>query len=172
MIKNNNVIEQAIDLSILNMSFLSKPVIVGGLAMEYYGLRKCGDDFDFIVTNEDYQVLARKYPDYRKDTWGDLFVEVGKYQLFRSISRLDYSFYSDNSIEYNRYKIVSFERLFLMKAFAVRSQPEIQKNVDNFGLVIGYYYDNFRNQEYVANAELHISAYMNALNGLIIGGKY
>jgi hypothetical protein len=154
------------------MSFSSKPIIVGGLAMEYYGLRKCGDDIDFIITDEDYQSLAKKYPDCTMDTWGDLLVEVSRHQFFRSISRLDYSFYSENAIEYSYYKVISFERLFFMKAAAVRSQPEIKKHEDDFGFVIGYCYDNYRNQEYVANAELHTSAYMNAPNGVIFGGKY
>lgn len=48
----------------------------------------------------------------------------------------------------------------------------IKKHFYDFGFVIGHYYGNYRNQEYVANAELHTSAYMNALNGLIFGGKY
>ena len=139
--------------------------------MEYYGLRKCGDDFDFIVTNGDYQVLAKNYPDYRIDTWGDLLVEIGQYQLFRSLSRLDYSFYSENAIEYNHYKVISFQRLFFMKAAAVRSQPEIKKHIDDFGLVIGCVYNNYRNQEYVANADFHAFAYSNAPNGSILRGQ-
>lgn len=42
----------------------------GGLAMEYYGLRKCGNDIDFIISNQDYQILSLKYPDYKVDYWG------------------------------------------------------------------------------------------------------
>lgn len=35
-----NCIENIINLSLFNISFSSKPLVVGGLAMEYYGLRK------------------------------------------------------------------------------------------------------------------------------------
>ena len=37
----------------LHYQFIDKPLIVGGLAMEYYGLRKHGDDVDFIITDRD-----------------------------------------------------------------------------------------------------------------------
>ncbi len=59
-------LERIIDLPKLGYEFRDKPVIVGGLAMEYYGLRKHGDDVDFIVTERDYQSLKLKFPDNRK----------------------------------------------------------------------------------------------------------
>ena len=55
-----------IDLRNLNFRFKKKPLLVGGKAMEYYGLRKAGEDIDFIVTNEDYKQLARQYPNNSK----------------------------------------------------------------------------------------------------------
>ncbi len=68
---NERELESTIDIQRLGYAFLDKPVIVGGLAMEYYGLRKHGDDIDFIVTDRDYQRLKVKFPDHRKDVWGD-----------------------------------------------------------------------------------------------------
>lgn len=59
-------------LTASKLSFKNKPILIGGMAMEYYEMRKAGDDIDFIITNDDYQALAEKYPDQRKDLYGDL----------------------------------------------------------------------------------------------------
>jgi hypothetical protein len=69
-------LEQTINIEELGYEFLDKPVIVGGLAMEYYGLRKHGDDIDFIVTERDYQRLKARFPNNRKDVWGDFGIQV------------------------------------------------------------------------------------------------
>jgi len=169
---NKSVIDNAIDLTCIGITFSSKPIIVGGLAMEYYGLRKCGDDIDFIISNEDYQILASKYSECKIDTWGDLGIKFNQFELLRSISRLDYDFYSKGAIEYEKYNVLSFERLFFMTAAAVRSEPDVKKRVDDFGLALGHCYNNYRNQDYVTNAELHTATYENALDGTIFGGKY
>ena len=50
-----------------NLQFSSKPILIGGQAMEYYDIRKTGKDIDFVVTDKDYQSLAGKYPEKRKD---------------------------------------------------------------------------------------------------------
>jgi hypothetical protein len=169
---NKSVIDNVIDLTCIGITFSSKPIIVGGLAMEYYGLRKCGDDFDLIISNEDYLFLASKYPKRKIDIWGDLGIEFNQYELLRSISRLDYEFYSKGAIEYEKYKVISFERLFFMTAAAVRSEPAVQKRIDDFGLALGHCYNNYRNQDYVVNAQLHTVTYENAPDGTIFGGNY
>lgn len=169
---NKSVIDNALDISSIGITFSSKPIVVGGLAMEYYGLRKCGNDIDLIISNEDYQILASQYSECKIDIWGDLGIKFNQFELLRSISRLDYDFYSNGAVEYEKYKVLSFERLFFMTAAAVRSEPDVQKRVDDFGLALGHCYNNYRNQAYVKNAELNIMAYENAPDGTIFGGKY
>lgn len=39
-----------IDLSNLDFSFQARPLLIGGKAMEYYGLRQAGSDIDFVIT--------------------------------------------------------------------------------------------------------------------------
>ena len=51
-----------IDLSKLNFDFSSKPLLIGGMAMQYYGLRPSGADVDFVITTQDYLRLAAQYP--------------------------------------------------------------------------------------------------------------
>lgn len=130
------------------------------------------NDIDLIISNKDYQILANKYPKYKIDTWGDLGIRFDRYELLRSISRLDYNFYSEGAFEYEKYKVISFDKLFFMTAAAVRSEPEVQKRVDDFGLAIGYYYDKYRNHEYLENAKLHEASYLSVPEGTIFADKY
>lgn len=51
-----------IDLSVLKYSFTQKPLVVGGRAMEYYGLRKSGEDIDLIAPAVDVGNLIKQYP--------------------------------------------------------------------------------------------------------------
>ena len=71
-----------IDLSKLNFAFRTRPLLIGGKAMEYYGLRKAGEDIDFVITAEDYAHLAQMYPEEDlKDLWGDLGVCVDEFEI-------------------------------------------------------------------------------------------
>lgn len=40
------------------LRFESKPILIGGMAMEYYGIRKSGADIDLVIRDEDYQTHA------------------------------------------------------------------------------------------------------------------
>ena len=48
--------------------FAMSPVILGGMAMKYYGLRKSGPESDFVISDVDYQTLASRHPE-KKDIW-------------------------------------------------------------------------------------------------------
>lgn len=39
-----------------------KPLLIGGVAMEYYGLRKAGADIDLVVSARDHANLKRRIP--------------------------------------------------------------------------------------------------------------
>jgi hypothetical protein len=104
------LIDKQLELWKLGVDFTTKPLIVGGMAMEYYGLRKHGLDVDFIISFEDYETLATKYPTYKKDSWGDLGIAVHDFELFRTIWKLDYAFLSTDAAEYDNYKVISIDR--------------------------------------------------------------
>jgi hypothetical protein len=47
-----------INLSVLNYKFMNKPLLIGGKAMEYYGLRKAGLDINSVsIHNQDKSSL-------------------------------------------------------------------------------------------------------------------
>ena len=51
-----------IDLGKLDYKFLHKPLLIGGKAMEYYGLRKSGQDIDFVYIRRGPFETSSKYP--------------------------------------------------------------------------------------------------------------
>lgn len=117
-----------IDLKKLNHAFHSRPLLVGGLAMEYYGLRKAGADIDFIITTQDYEALAKLYPENRKDLFGDLGVAVHEFELWKCILLFEYDFLSQGAIEEDEIKVISLEKLLFMKALAI-SEPKYEQDV-------------------------------------------
>jgi hypothetical protein len=166
---SSEIIDNALELEKLGMIFTSKPIIVGGLAMEYYGLRQRGSDVDFIISNDDYQTLAQLYPKNKKDVWADLGISVHGFEMFRSIWRFDYDFYSVNALEYDRYKIVSFEKLFLMKVLAMNAGEKHKRDV---ALILEQYLKKYENPEYKRNMDDNIQKYLSVPGGIIYNDEY
>lgn len=108
-----------IDLSILNYTFTTKPLLIGGMAMEFYGLRPSGADIDFVITRADYDALAALYPANLQDLGGDLGVCVYNFEIWTTICMFDYAELSVGALEHERYKIVSLEKLMLLKALGM-----------------------------------------------------
>lgn len=111
-----------IDLQKLNHSFSNKPLLVGGKAMEYYGLRKAGADIDFVAAEEDVVVLIKQYPDRVKDLWGDLGVCPFDFEIWRTICSFDYDYFKEGAEDKGEYLIVSLEKLLFMRALAMKKE--------------------------------------------------
>ena len=155
------------ELSKEQLGFNSKPILIGGMAMEYYGMRKSGADIDLVITDSDYQILSAKHPDSRKDLWGDLGVVVGKFEIWRSIALLDYDFYLKDAVDEGDVFVVSLDRLLFMRVIAM----DVDKYMNDLNLMKTYYYDSFRNTSFLENAENHAESYQKR-NGAIFGGRY
>jgi len=118
-----------IDLSALSFTFTSKPLLIGGKAMEYYGLRPAGVDIDFVVTRADRERLAAQYPDHQEDLFGDLGVCVHGYEIWQTICLFDYGYLSDGAIDVGEYLVISIERLLLLKVLAMQHE-KYRKDVE------------------------------------------
>jgi len=151
----------------IDFVFSQKPIVIGGMAMEYYGIRKAGDDIDLVICDADYQRLSQLHPDNRKDIYGDLGVVIEPFEIWRSISLLGYDFYKTEAIEFEKLKMLSFDRLFLTRVFAM----EIEKYMNDLELMREHCYTNFRNNDFLAESAQHIPSY-EKFNGVIFGGKY
>ena len=165
---NELELESTIDIQKLGYEFMDKPVIVGGLAMEYYGLRSHGDDIDFIVTNRDYQGLKAKFPDHRKDVWGDFGFLINGFELFRSIFKFDHAHYSLGAIELANYKVVNIDMLFRMKVFALGVAAKHDRDVE----LLKDYYKRFQNRKYQEYLDRHVDRYVSSKDGIFVGIHY
>ncbi len=169
---NLKIVKDNLNLSSIDVQFIDKPLIFGGMAMEYYGLRTHGDDIDMFVTDKDYKSLADRYPESRKDIWGNLSVNLDKYSFNLCVCHMDYDFYAKEAVEYDDFKIISYDRLYFMAASAWRSEKNVQKRIDDFELVYWAYYDKCKNPRYDKYSEEHRYIYENVPNGTVYGGKY
>jgi hypothetical protein len=147
--------------------FTKKPIVIGGMAMEYYGMRKSGADIDLVISNEDYLALVEKYPDKRKDIYGDLGLVISEFEIWRSIALLDYDFFLKDAVDEGSLFMVSLDRLLFMRVCAM----EVEKYKKDLITMKEYYYEHFRNKEFLHEAETHISSYEKS-GGTIFGGKY
>jgi hypothetical protein len=152
----------------LDITFSDKPIIFGGMAMEYYGIRNHGDDIDFIVSNCDYLKLEKRYRNCRMDIWGDFAIKVKNYEMFRSIWCFDYDYYVNDSLDFEQFKIVSIDILFRMKVFAMDSDDKHKRDVE----LLKKYFMKFQNKEYNIYMDKNVDRYLKAENGLIINGDY
>lgn len=150
-----------------DLFFTRKPILIGGMAMEYYGMRKSGADIDLVICDKDYQSLAMKYPDKRKDIWGDLGVVIDSFEIWRSIALLDYDFYMKDAIDEGVAFVVSLDRLLFMRVIAM----DVKKYMDDLKMMKEYYYKNFSNQGFLQEQASHKSSYEKN-NGIVFGGKY
>jgi hypothetical protein len=117
-----------IDIRPLQYSFRDKPLLVGGKAMEYYGLRQAGADIDFVISARDYDQLAAVYPDRRKDLFGDLGVCINEFELWKCILLFDYTFLSRDALEEAAFIVIGLERLLFLKALAI-AEPKYERDV-------------------------------------------
>jgi hypothetical protein len=128
----------------LNYKFSQKPLLVGGMAMEYYNLRKSGVDIDLLVPEIDVINLIKIYPNRVKDLWGDLGVCPLEFEIWKTICYFDYTFYVQGAIDIGEILVISMEKLLFMKALAMKKKKYFldakliaQKILDNQGKYFG-----------------------------------
>lgn len=116
----------SLDLTKLNYKFIKKPLLVGGMAMEYYGLRKSGNDIDFIAFESDVINLIKMYPERVKDLWKDLGVCPFEFEIWRTICYYKYEDLLTDAIEEDSYFVISKKNLLLMKALAMKKEKYLE----------------------------------------------
>lgn len=110
----------------LQYSFLKKPILVGGIAMEYYNLRNVGEDIDFVADEQDVVNLIKLYPTRIKDIYSDIGVCPFEFEIWRSIQLFTYNDLLENAIEEDTYFVVSLEKLLLLKALAMSEEKYLE----------------------------------------------
>jgi len=115
-----------IPLEKLAYQFLDKPLLIGGVAMEYYGLRKAGADIDLVISRRDHDALVRKYPDHIKNLYGDIGICEFDFEIWNQICRFDYEELKVGAIEEPDLLIISLDRLLFLKTLAIKKEKYYQ----------------------------------------------
>ncbi len=115
-----------VGLGRLGHAFARKPLLVGGKAMEYYGLRKAGADVDLVADREDVRRLIALHPARVKDLWGDLGVCPFEFEIWASICLFTYDDLADGAVDEGEVRVVSLEKLLLMKALAMHKEKYLR----------------------------------------------
>lgn len=111
-----------IPLEELNYAFQDKPLVIGGNAMEYYGLRKAGADIDLVISARDHENLRQQYPNHIKELHGDLGVCEFDFEIWNQISRYDYEELRQEAVEEETFLVISLERLMFLKTLAIKEE--------------------------------------------------
>ena len=109
------------------------PILVGGKAMEYYNLRKTGDDIDYIIHKTDYEKLAKiiKPNEYMPIQTPAITYKGGKIDIdyFLKLYNFDYNKLKRNAVKKENNLIVSKEDLILIKSMtdcgSVSPRPKV-----------------------------------------------
>ena len=115
-----------IPLDTLAYRFHEKPLLIGGKAMEYYGLRKAGDDIDLVTSVVDHTRLAKQYPDHIKDLYGDIGICEFGFEIWNQICRFGYDDLKEGAIEESDLLIISLEKLLFLKTLAIKHDKYYQ----------------------------------------------
>jgi hypothetical protein len=106
-----------------NYKFIKPPLVVGGLALEYYGIRKTEHDYDYVVSREDWKKLKKLHPDKINLFGGKTEKEIDatinlknlNVDLISTLFQYNYNYLSKCSVNKNKYKIISLDKLLLLK---------------------------------------------------------
>lgn len=80
---------------------------------------------------------------------------------------LDYDFLSVNAIEYDEYKVISFDRLFLMRVMAMN----VEKYKKDLDLMMKSYMKN-QNPEFKGYMQKHLEKYKSVSGGIVFNAEY
>ena len=114
-------------LSLTKYKFKNKPLVVGGLALEYYGIRKTGHDYDYMVSPSDWKILKKKYPDQvnlfggknEKDIDATLTnLNNTHVDLISTLYQYNYNFLKKGAIDEGKYLVISVENLLFLKTLS------------------------------------------------------
>ena len=122
----------------LQYSFQNKPLLIGGKAMEYYGLRKAGADIDLVASETDIVSLIKVYPNRVKLLWSDLGVCPLDFEIWKTICSFDYDYLKKDAIETENVLIISSENLLFTKALAYKKE----KYLNDVKLIVEYILKN------------------------------
>lgn len=112
---------------------LKNPILIGGYALEYYGLRK-GGDYDFMISKSDFARLEKIYgkSDNMGNVWLDLRGKHGGVDNFVRLYNFDHKILSLKAVRERKFMVASLEDLYILKSLYFADFPErkVKKDLD------------------------------------------
>lgn len=120
-----------VNLDKLHFQFQSKPILVSGMALMYYGLRSSTKDIDLIISGEDHKRLALQLaPEatvlegdcksgYKeKPEFVDLYQDHGilflEFEIWDSIYQFNYESLISDAVEEKDFFVLSLDKLLII----------------------------------------------------------
>ncbi len=120
-------ISQTIREHIQRFALADKPVLIRGRALEYYGIRQPDEhydaDYDFIVSQRDYETLKEAYPGHLRDIYGDQGVTVGQWEFWTSFCAFSYDELAGDAEDAGEYLVVSVPKMLMLKVLVMHQAP-------------------------------------------------
>ena len=145
-------------------TFLDKPILLGGTAMQYYNLRQTGHDLDMMISKRDKNNLIKK--GYQLNLFGgkketdvdSTFTNIENLDLdlVITLNQYDYEYFKREAKPvkgHNNLLVMSLEDLLITKVFAQKydTRPKHKKDVQLIiqGIEIQQGYDPVKEKGYV-----------------------
>ena len=135
-------------LRLINYTFIRKPLVIGGVALEHHGIRKSSNNLDVIVSLEDWLILKNIYKENinlyggKDESEVDAAINLDGLDLIKTVYQHDYDDLCDNSTEILRdYKIIGMHKLLVLKTLdAVYNKTE--KSIQDQKLIVDFIIKN------------------------------
>ena len=118
-----------IDLDRLGHAFTRPPLVIGGVAMQWHGLRPAGADIDLVASAADVEALLHRFPDRAKNLWGDLGVCPFEFEIWKTICSYGYDELSIGAAAAGDVVVAGLETMMMLKAFAA-GQPKGRSDLE------------------------------------------
>ena len=126
-------VSQKISTNLQRFGLKDKPVLISGRALEYYGIRESDErydaDYDFIVSQRDYEVLKDAYPDSLRDIYGDKGVIVGKWEFWTSFCAFSYDELACDAEDAGEYYVVSVPKMLMLTGLVMHQESRRYNDV-------------------------------------------
>ncbi len=128
-----------VPLHIIDYSFKHQPIVIGGYAMMYYGLRKAGQDVDLVVAKEDFSDMWTRFPHRRVEKFGEIGIYHKPFEIWPVFRGYTYWQLRKMSHEEGLFRVVSLKMLYTLKMLSAtdeRLDPVIrQKYAKDLALI-------------------------------------
>ena len=118
--------------NVVDIIGLSNPILIGGYALEYYGLRK-GNDYDFIISRKDFNKLEKIYgeSDDLGNIWLDLRGKHGGVDNFIRLYNYDHKVLVKKAIKEKNFSVASLEDMYIIKQLQVKKDKSKKASKDS-----------------------------------------